>query len=148
MRRVLVLEKEEVGKQKTAFLPKTLVQKRKKEGKKEGQKTNKGSFSFVICYNCRGKEHSMKSYTSASRAMSKKIEMRAGPVDKGNQKVKIMNKGWFTKVVNTEKTPSPTPGPARKTPVPELRIVELVSNCDEGEAAMTKRIVEIVERNG
>ena len=70
----------------------------------------------------------MKSCTSASRAVSKKIERKAEPIDKGKKRGKIMDNDRFTKVVNIQRTPSPTPGPALKTTVPEPRIVKLVSD--------------------
>ena len=43
----------------------------------------------------------MKSYTSASRAVSKKIERKAELVDKGKKRVKIIDDDRCTKVVNT-----------------------------------------------
>ena len=90
----------------------------------------------------------MKSYTSASKAVSKKIERRAEPVDKGKKRMMIINDDGFTKVVNTQRTPSPTPGPALKTPIIELKIVELVSDWAEIEEEKTKVLVERVERDG
>ena len=103
---------------------------------------------FVICYNCGGKGHTIKSCTSASRTVSKKIERMAESADKGKNRVKIINDNGFTKVVNTQRTPSPTPGPASKTLVPEPRIVELRSDWDEIEEAKTKAIVERAEQDG
>ena len=69
-------------------------------------------------------------------------------MDKGKKRVKIIDDKGFTKVVNTEKTPSPTSGPAPRTPVPKPRIVELVSDRDEIEEAKTKALVERAERDG
>lgn len=43
----------------------------------------------------------MKSYTSASRAVFKKIERKVISVDKRKKKVKIIDNNWFTKVINT-----------------------------------------------
>ena len=148
-RRVSVLKKGEEGWQRATTIKKILVQtKRKQEEKKEVQQLRKAPFSFVICYNCGGKEHTMKSCTLASRAVSKKIERKMVWVDKGKNRMNIINDDGFTKVVNMQRTPSPTPGPALKTPTPELRIVELVSDWDKIETAKTKVLVEKVERDG
>ena len=61
--------------------------------------------------------------------------------------MKIIDDDWFTKVVNTQRTPIPTMGPAPKTPVPEPRIVELRSDWGEIEEAKTKAMVERAERD-
>ena len=98
--RVSVLKKGESGMQKTAPPKKVLVQRKKEEVQKGGQQLRKASFSFVICYNCGSKAHAMKSCSSASRAVSKKIERKAGPVDKGKNKMRIIDDDRFTKVVN------------------------------------------------
>ena len=42
----------------------------------------------------------MKSCTSTSRAVSKKIKRKAETSDKGKKKVKIIDEDGFTKVVN------------------------------------------------
>ena len=47
------------------------------------------------------------------------------------KRVKIIDDDGFTKVVNTERTSSPTPGLAPKTLVPKPRIVELRLDWDE-----------------
>ena len=83
----------------------------------------------------------MKSRMAASRVVSKMIERKAGLKDKGKTKVKIIDDDRFTRVVNTQRTPSLTPGPAPNTPVPEIRIVELVSDWDKIEEAKTKTLV-------
>ena len=124
------------------------IKEEEERGKMGRQQLRKTPFSFVICYNYGGKGHTMKSCMSASRAVSKKIGRRAKTVDKGKNKVKIINDDGFTKVVNTQRTSSPTPGPAPKTPVPEPRIVELVSDWDEIEKAKTKAMVERAKRDG
>ena len=113
-RRVSVLRKGKRMEEKINSMKKTLVQKRKEEFKGKDQQLRKAPFSFVICYNCRGKGHTIKSCTIASRAVSKKIERKAESADKGNKRVKIIDEGEFTKVVNTQSTPSETPGPAPK----------------------------------
>ena len=76
IRRVSVLRKGESRKPKatTILSKKTLVQMKGKETtKRGGQPSRKALFLFVVCYNCGGKGHTMKSCTSASRAVSKKI---------------------------------------------------------------------------
>lgn len=123
------------------------IQKRKEEVRKEGEQPKKALFSFVICYNCRGKGYTMKSCTSASRAVFKKIERKTVLVDKGKKQMKIINDDSFIKVANIHSTPSPTPGPALKTPIPKARIVELRSHWDRVEAAKTKVIVERAEQD-
>ena len=75
--------------------------KRKEEAKKGGQQTSKASFSFVICYNCRGRVHTRKSCTSASRVVSKIIDWKAGLVEKVKKQMKIIDDDRFTKVFNT-----------------------------------------------
>ena len=70
------------------------------------------------------------------------------PVDKEKKRVKIIDDKGFTKVVNTQRTSSPTPGPVPKTPIPEPRIVELVSDWNEIKEAKTKAMVERAERDG
>lgn len=90
----------------------------------------------------------MKSCTSVNRAVSKKIESRVESVNKRKKTVKIIDDDGFTKVVNTQRIPSPTPGRVRKTPVPELRIVELVSDWDGIEVAKIKTIVEGAKQDG
>ena len=90
----------------------------------------------------------MKSCSSASRAVSKKIERKEGAGNKNKKRVKIIDDEGFTKVVNTQRTPSPTPGPALKTPIPEPRIVELVSDWDKIEEAKTKKLVKKAEKDG
>ena len=146
-RRVSVLKKNKTLKRRLSEIKKTLVQKKKEEAK-TNQELRKAPFSFVICYNCRGKRHTMKSCTSASRAVSKKIERKAVTVDKGKKRVKIIDEDGFTKVVHTQRTPSPTPGPAPKSPAPELRIVELKSDWDEIEEEKTKKLVKKAEQDG
>ena len=148
-KKVSVLKKGETGRNKAPPPVKTLMQiKKKEEAVKGGHQQKKVPFSFVICYNCGGKEHTMKSCTLASGAVSKKIERRVGQVDNGKKRMKIIDDNSFTKVVNTQRTPSPTPGPAPKTPVPEPRVVELVSDWDEIEKAKMKVMVERAERDG
>ena len=88
----------------------------------------KAPFSFMNYYNCGGKEHSMKSCISASRTVSKKIKKKTEAADKRKKMVRIIDDDKFTKVVNTQRTLSPMPGPAPKTPIPEPRMVELVSD--------------------
>ena len=78
-----------------------LVHKRKEEVKKEGQQPSKVPFLFVICYNCGGKGHSMKTCILGNRAVFKKIERKAMSVDKGKKKVNIIDDDGFTKVVNS-----------------------------------------------
>ena len=56
---------------------------------------------LVIGYNCVERRHTIKSCTSASRAVSKKIEKRTVSVDKGKKKVKIIDEDRFTEVNNT-----------------------------------------------
>ena len=90
----------------------------------------------------------MKSCTSASKAVSKKIERKAVTIDKWKKRMKIIDNDGFIKVVNTQRTPSPTPGPAPKTPVPELKIVELRLDWDEIEEEKTKKLVEREEKDG
>ena len=68
--------------------------------------------------------------------------------DKEKKGVKIINHNGFTKVVNTQRSPSPTSGPASKTPIPKPRIVELISDWDELEEAKMKALVEKVEQDG
>ena len=145
--RVSVWSKGEAGKQKMSSLKKTLVQtKKKEEVNKRGFQPKKAPYSFVICYNCGGKGHTMKSCTSASRAVFKKIKRKAGSVDKGKKRVKIIDDDRFIRVVNMQRTLSPTPGPALKTPVPEPRIMELRSDRDEIVEAKTKALVERAEK--
>ena len=90
-KRVSGMRKGNLGKQKTSPSKKVLVQKKKEEIKKGGQQPSKAPFSFVICYNCGGRGHTMKSCTSASKAVSKKIERKAVQMDKGQKKVKIIH---------------------------------------------------------
>ena len=71
IRRLSVVRKGEQGKTKALLHVKVLVQKKNEEGKKEEQ-LRKTSFSFVICYNCRGKGCIMKSCMSAGKTMFKK----------------------------------------------------------------------------
>ena len=101
----------------------------------------------MTSYNCRGKGHSTKSCRPASRAVSKKIERKEEPVAKRKKRMKVINDNGFGKVVNTQRTPSPTPGPALKTPIPELRIVKLVSDWDEVQVVKTKVLVEKTEKD-
>lgn len=145
---VSVLRKGELGRQKTPFLTKVGRQKKREEAKKKGPQVNKTPFSFMICNNCRGKGHTMKNCTSASRAVSKKIKRRAESADKGKKKGTIIDEDRFTKVVNIQKTSNPTPEPAPKIPIPEPRIVELVLDWNKVKAAKTKAIVEKVEQDG
>ena len=151
MRKVSVLRKEEGGRPKTTLThpKKSLVQMKKKEMINKGDnQPKKAPFSFVICYNCGGKGYTRKSSTSASRAVFKKIERKAKSMEKGKKRVKIIDEDGFTKVVNTQSTSSPTPGPAPKTPIPEPRIVELKSDCDEIKEVKVKMMVEKVEKDG
>ena len=92
----------------------------------------------------------MKSCTSASRAVFKKIERKVESADKGKKRVNIIDKNGFTKVVNFQRTSSEstTTGPAPKTPTSEPRITELVSDWDKIETAKTKALVERAERDG
>ena len=76
IRKILVLNKWDSGKQNATPPKKGLTQKRKEKVKKGRHHLNKASFTFVICYNYMGKEYSMKSYTSGRRAVSKKSERR------------------------------------------------------------------------
>ena len=69
-----MLSKDETIKGKMNTVKKILVQKKKEEAKGKNQQTSKAPFSFVICYNCRGKGHIIKSCMSASSVVSKKIE--------------------------------------------------------------------------
>ena len=87
----------------------------------------------------------MKSCTSASRAVFKKIRRKVEPMNKGKKRKKIIDDNRFTKVVNTQRTPSLTSGPALKTSTSEPRIVELVLDWDEIEVAKTKVLVEKAE---
>ena len=87
----------------------------------------------------------MKSYTSSSRAVSKKIKRKVETAEEGKKRVKIIDKDRFTIVVNIQKTPSPTTGPALKTPVSEPSIVEVMLAWDELEASKMKAIVEKAE---
>ena len=63
IRRVSVLRKGESGKQMKSCLAKVLAQKKKEEVKQGRQQPRKALFSFVICDNCIGKGHSMKTCT-------------------------------------------------------------------------------------
>ena len=99
IRRVSVLRKGEEGRQRSPSIKKTLVQTKKKEEetRKGGQQSRKAPFSLVICYNCGEKGHTMKSCTSVSMAVSKKIERKAESVDKGKKRIKIIDDDRFTK---------------------------------------------------
>ena len=143
-----MLRKEDSEKQKTAPLTKVIVQKKRSEVKNAEQQLRKLSLLFVICYNCRGKVHIIKSGISASRTMSKKSKRKAVSVNNGKKKVTIIDKDGFTKVVNTQRTLSPTPGLASRTPIQERRIVKLVSDWDEVEIVKTKVLVEKVALDG
>ena len=90
----------------------------------------------------------MKNCTSASRAVYKKIERKAETVDKGKKRVKVIDEDGFTKVVNTQSTPSLTPEPALKFQVLELRIVEVKLDWDEIEEAKLKSLVKKAEKDG
>lgn len=148
MRRLLVLRKSEIRKGKMDIEKKTLVQKKKGEVTEKIQLPYKASFSFVICYNCGGKGHPIKSCTSASRVVHKKIERKEELVGKGKKRVKIIDDNGFTEVVNTQRTSSPTPGPAPTTLTPEPRMVELVCDWNEVEMTKTKAMVAKVEQEG
>ena len=100
-KRVSVLRKGELEKKKTIPPKRVIVQKRREDVKKIGQQTSKAPFSFVICYNCGKRGHIMKSYTSVSRAVSKKIEKKTELTDIRKKKVKIIDENGFTKVVYT-----------------------------------------------
>ena len=104
------------------------MEKKKKEDKKEVQQLRKVSFCFVISYNCGGKRYTIKSYTSTSRAVCKKIERKAGTAEKMKKRVKIIDDNGFPKVVNSPRTPSPTLGPAPKTLTLQPKNLELVSD--------------------
>ena len=127
-RRVSVLKKGESGTLRTTPATKTAPKKKRTEMNSGGQQGRKALVSFVICYNCGGKWHTMKSCSSASSRMSKKIKRKAEAGNKETKRIKIIDKDGFTKIVNTQRTSCPTPGQAPKTPTPELGIVELVSD--------------------
>lgn len=145
-RSVLVLLKNETLKRKLNEVKKTLVQKKREEFKGKEQ-PRKASFSFVICYNCRGTGHTMKSCTSESKVVSKMIERKAESVDMGKKKVKIIDENGFTKVVNSQRTPSPTPGPVTQSPVLKLRIMKLKSDWDDPGEVKTRRLIEKAEQD-
>lgn len=106
IRRVSVL-REWVSEKKRMTPPKkVLVQKRKEEAKKGGHQPSKVSFSFGICSNCGGKGHSMKTYTSASKAVFKKIQKKLKLAQKWKKKLKIIDDDGFNKVVNTQRITS------------------------------------------
>ena len=126
---------------------KSAVQKRKEKIKGKGQ-PKKTPFLFVIWHNCKGKGHTMNSCISASRAVYKKIERKAEMVEKGKKRVKIIDKDGFTKVVNMQRTPSSTPGPAPESPAPEPRIVELKSDWDDLGEKKTKKLIKKAEQDG
>lgn len=90
----------------------------------------------------------MKSCTSTSRAVSKKIERKLESVVKGKNKVKIIDENGFTKLFNTHRSPSLTPGPAAKTLTPKLRIIKLVSDWDELESVDTRKIMWKGDKDG
>ena len=90
----------------------------------------------------------MKSCTSASMQVYKKIERKAESVDKWKKKVKIINNDEFTKVVNVYRTIRTIRGPAPRTTISELSIVELVSNYYEVETEKMKTMIEKVELDG
>ena len=89
----------------------------------------------------------MKSCTSASREVSKKIERKIASIDKEKQKVKIIDENECIEVVHTQRTLSASLSPADKTQLPELRIVE-VRNQYEVEVAKAKNLIKRVQRNG
>ena len=112
---------------------------------KKGGQASKALFLFVICYNCGGKRYTKKSCTSASRAVLKKIERKAKSAGKGKKKAKIITDDMFTKLVNPYRILSPTPGPAPKTLISAVRIVETVLDLNEINAANTKSLVKRAE---
>ena len=63
----------------------------------------------MICYNYGGRRNTIKSGTSDSRVVYKKIERKAVSADKGKKRMKIIDDDRFTKVVNTQRTLSLTP---------------------------------------
>lgn len=81
------MRKGELEKQRAALMTKVLAQKKKEKVKKEGQQSSQALLSFVICYNCGRKGHRMKSCTSASRAVFKKIQRKAESINKEKKKI-------------------------------------------------------------
>ena len=94
--------------------------------KNRGQQPSKATVSFLVYYNCRGKRHGIKSCLAANRAMFKMLDRKHMLMNKGMNKLKIINKDGFLKVRNTARTPSPNPKAATKILVSKLRMLELV----------------------
>ena len=51
-------------------------------------------------------------------------------------------------MVNTQRIPSPTLGPAPKTPIQEPKIVEMLSDWDKVEVRKTTVLIKRVEQDG
>ena len=80
--------------------------------------------------------------------VSYKIEREAVWVDKEKKKMKIIDDDRFAKVVNMQRTPSPTPGITPQTLIQKTMIVELVLDWDELEAMKKKLMIVKEEPDG
>ena len=79
----------------------------------------------MIHYNYRGKEHTIKTCTTASRAVYKKLERKIEVKDKWKKRMNIIDNDRYSKLANVERTLGPTPEPALKSLIPELMVVDL-----------------------